>query len=260
MSWFSKKKQKKSPNDNVVVPTIDLSPPRPAWSPGPTATELQAERQALLSLLPDDGDDLDARREYANWLATNGWDDDAERLRAEIEKEELYAKAAAVANRASTLASKGWDVQIGNEQVQVAVTNWSKGQPTAIKLSWEQLDRFGVELLRMAPIVNVELSDEPEAVIETDNGKVGQVTATIMTAAGTTLTGTGYNKQQAVQDALTRKYGAKVSSYPTYYGLGSGSVSSGQISAFHIASGAIQAGYGNYNYTCSGFATIVTGS
>ena len=179
-------------------------------------------------------------------------------MRAEIEKEELYAKAAAAANRASTLASKGWDVQIGNERVVVTVTNWNKGQPTAVKLSWEQLDRFGVELLRMAPITSVELSDEPEAVVETDNGKIGQVTATIMTAAGTTLTGTGYNKQQAIQDALTKKYGAKVSSYPAYYGLGGGGLFSG---------------YGNYNFAgacgsivgwpnsfASGFATMVTGS
>lgn len=220
--------------DAASAPKPPETPAAPAWTPGPEPTDLQAERQALLALLPKEGDDSEAREYYADWLERNGWAEDAERLRAELEQEKHWKAYFEKSSQVAALKSKPWRVQVGGEALDVTVNAWDKGLPSAITLTWEQLDRFGEELLKYAPIGQVFLSDRPSySSAQTSGG----MTVTVMGARGT-ITGTSYSIDGALMDALAKRFGVKVY-MGNYYGGYSGMLASGGVFTGSFGSGTL---------------------
>lgn len=233
MSMLSRLMKKKEPEQPKIpdAPVI----PTPAWGPGPEPTDLQGERQALIALIPDQ-ENLPARKAYADWLESNGWIEDGKRLKLEIEATELNIKLREKNNTIQELDKKPWTVFIGQEKVDVKVLSWKAGFPGTIELDWKTLDRLGVEIIRMAPIEQVQLSDDPPAVYtQAEDG----ITATIMSCRGTTLEGIGRYENEALEDALTKRYRVKVCKYWGGVASGCGLVSSGMIFAYHLASGSV---------------------
>ena len=216
----------------ISSPELLVAPP--PWGPGPEPTERQILRQTALAMLAPD-DTLDTRRSYAEWLQTNGWGEDAERLLVEIEREELSVKEQKVSARCLALISKPWTVHVGGERVDVEVYQWNKGLPCYVALTWEQLDRFGVEILRTAPIQQVHLTDKPEVVSEDIPGGERRVKVTLMTCRGVILTGESHSTEGALLKVLSQHYGIPVALY-WMGGFASGVVVSGMIATNALTS------------------------
>lgn len=219
------------------------TPTKPKYQPHPL-TDREELRQTVTAILPD-LDTIAGRRSYADWLAANGWTEDAERVRNECEIEELRTRLNDLETKQRALTGSTWKITIGGKTLSINVINWKHGLPDRISLDWETLSIHGDEIARLAPVKEVVVQQPPPNVKYTktvcqvkDAAYVVEEVVEIEGPDGRVWTGKGSTEQDALYDAMGKCCPtAKVANwYP-------GAISSGVVGSFHLASGACVCGY-----------------